>query len=40
MKAATKAGTKDEVIITERDRDGERTYNTDGVVMSRDGHFR
>jgi hypothetical protein len=39
MRAAAKAGESHEVVITERDRDGERTYNTEGQVMSRDGHW-
>jgi hypothetical protein len=39
IRAAAKAGDPREVVIIERDRDGERTYNTRGQVMSRDGHF-
>lgn len=39
MLAATKAGDSHEVVIVERDRDGERTYNTAGRVMNRGGHW-
>jgi hypothetical protein len=38
MNAAAKHPAED-VVITEIDRDGERTYNQAGQVMSRDGHF-
>jgi hypothetical protein len=39
FRAAVKsaAGNSHEVIITERDRDGERTYNLAGELTSRDG---
>ncbi len=30
---------QEQVIIIEKDRDGERTYNALGQVMSRDGHW-
>lgn len=39
MRAAAKAGDEDSVIIIERDRDGERTYNTRGQKMDQNGHF-
>ena len=40
MRAAAKAGEPREVIIIERDRDGERTYNTAGQILGRDGHWQ
>lgn len=30
---------KDQATIIEKDRDGERTYNSDGLILDRDGHF-
>jgi hypothetical protein len=28
-----------QIIIIEKDRDGEREYNTAGQILSHDGHF-
>lgn len=39
MNAAAKAGDADSVVIHERDRDGERTYNTRGQKLNSDGHW-
>lgn len=39
MRAAAKAGDPRCVVIIERDRDGERTYDIEGRVLGRDGHW-
>jgi hypothetical protein len=40
MRAAAAMGDPDRIHVIERDRDGEREYNVEGQVLSRDGHYR
>lgn len=37
--AARKLGNPGQIRIIERDQDGEREYNIEGKILSRDGHY-
>ena len=40
MRAAAAMGDPDRIHVIERGRYGEREYNVEGQVLSRDGHYR
>ena len=39
FKAAKAMGDPDDIVITERDRDGEREYNVEGKRLRENGHY-